>query len=79
MVGKVLRAFFLIPVLAKRELAVMEVEEEEEEEEKILEHLRAHLMIEFNPREQIKAHNSTESTITTFESKLLLLLLLSPA
>ncbi|CBI37597.3 unnamed protein product, partial [Vitis vinifera] len=37
-----------------------------------LEHLSAHLMIEFNPSEQIKAHKRTERTITTFVSKLLL-------
>lgn len=37
-----------------------------------LEHLRAHLMIEFSPSEQIKAHKRTDSTITTFASKVLL-------
>ncbi|KAL9273351.1 hypothetical protein AKJ16_DCAP22212 [Drosera capensis] len=34
-----------------------------------LEHLRAHLIIECNPSEQIKAHKKTDSTITTLESK----------
>ncbi|KAF1887805.1 hypothetical protein Lal_00023813 [Lupinus albus] len=33
------------------------------------EHLKAHLMIEFNPNEQITAHNRTKSIMTTFASK----------
>lgn len=32
------------------------------------EHLRAHLIMEFNPREHIKAHNRTDNTIATFAS-----------
>lgn len=66
MVGNVLRAFFFIPVLANR---AEEVSSDSEETK--LEHLNAHLMIEFKPREQIKAHKRTERTITTFASKLL--------
>lgn len=33
------------------------------------EHLRAHLIMEFNPNEQIKAHKRTDNTITTLASK----------
>ncbi|KAI3669196.1 hypothetical protein L6452_40423 [Arctium lappa] len=38
----------------------------------ILEHLNTHLIIEFNTNEQMIEHRSTDRTITTFESKLLL-------
>lgn len=34
-----------------------------------LEHRSAHLIIEFNPSEQIKAHKRTDNTITTLASK----------
>lgn len=34
-----------------------------------LEHLSAHLMMEFKPSEQIRAQSRTESTMTTFASK----------
>ena len=37
-----------------------------------LEHLTTHLMMEFNPSEQIRAQSKTERTITTFASKVLL-------
>ena len=33
------------------------------------EHLKAHLMIAFNPKEQISAHRRTERTMTTLASK----------
>ncbi|CAI9753095.1 unnamed protein product [Fraxinus pennsylvanica] len=36
-----------------------------------LEHLSAHLIMEFNPSEQIKAHKRTDRTITTFASNVL--------
>lgn len=39
-----------------------------------LEHLKAHLTMEFRPSEQIKAHNKTDKTMTTLASKPLLLL-----
>ena len=40
------------------------------EEDPKLEHLKAPLMMEFNPSEQIRAHRRTERTITTLASKL---------
>ncbi|XP_031286180.1 uncharacterized protein LOC116144901 [Pistacia vera] len=63
---KVLRAFCFTPVLASlaEELAL-------DLEATSVEHLRAHLMMEFNPREQIRAQSRTERTITTLASKLL--------
>ena len=35
------------------------------------EHLNAHLMMEFSPSEQIRAHKRTDRTIRMFASKLL--------
>jgi hypothetical protein len=63
-----LRAFFFIPLLAYfcDELLL------ELEESSLLmatfKNLKAHLMMEFNASEQIRAHNRTASIITTFES-----------
>jgi hypothetical protein len=62
----VLRAFFLIPVFVAR-TGVLEGSPLITTK---LEHFNAHLMIEFKQSEQIRAHNRTESTITTFASKL---------
>ncbi|KAF8404417.1 hypothetical protein HHK36_009302 [Tetracentron sinense] len=60
-VGKVLRAFFLIPVLASRVAELLE----DSEEAARLEHLNAHLMTEFIPNAQIRAQKRTEMIITT--------------
>jgi hypothetical protein len=64
-----LRAFFLIPLLTNSSVEVLLLELEEE----LLlmatfENLKAHLIMEFNASEQIRAHNKTASIITTFES-----------
>ncbi|KAG5575240.1 hypothetical protein H5410_055374 [Solanum commersonii] len=48
----------------------VEIEDEFDSDTKLV-HLSAHLMIEFKPSEQIKAHNSTDSTITTCASNVL--------
>lgn len=57
-------------------LAVLAESSPLESEATNLEQLKAHLMIEFKPREQIKAHKRTERTMTTFVSKLLSTVLL---
>lgn len=71
-IGKVFKAFFFTPMLAttiaggfKNESLLLLLRTMI-----LLEHLRAHLMMEFNPNEQNKAHKRTESTIITFTSKL---------
>lgn len=69
MIGNVLSAFFLIPVLASLAGAVAPPSPDSTPTR--FEHLKAHLMIELRPSEQIRAHSRTESTITTFASKLL--------
>jgi hypothetical protein len=65
-IGKVFNAFRFTPVFA----AWVEGFAADSEATK-LEHLNAHLMMEFSPSEQISAHNRTDRTITTFASKLL--------
>jgi len=65
-VGKVLRAFFFTPVLATLAGGLLVATESLTTK---LEHLSAHLMMEFKPKEQMSAHSRTESTMTTFASK----------
>ncbi|KAH0711750.1 hypothetical protein KY289_007709 [Solanum tuberosum] len=71
-IGNILRAFFLIPLFASFIVAerFVDIEDESDSDTKLV-HLSAHLMIEFKPSEQIKAHNSTDSTITTCASNVL--------
>lgn len=64
--GKVLRAFFFTPVLVTLVGGLLA---DTESLTTKFEHLSAHLMMEFNPSEHIRAHSRTESTMTTFASK----------
>nr|GMD54935.1 hypothetical protein CR513_04113 [Ipomoea batatas] len=74
MTGNVLSAFFLIPVFATLAGEPPELDRSGAGDlpAAMLEHRNAHFMMEFTPREQIKAHSNTDRTITTFASNVVL-------
>nr|GMD49399.1 protein IQ-DOMAIN 1 isoform X2 [Ipomoea batatas] len=74
MTGNVLSAFFLIPVFATLAADPPELDRSGAGDlpAAMLEHRNAHFMMEFTPREQIKAHSNTDRTITTFASNVVL-------
>ncbi|KAD4586325.1 hypothetical protein R6Q59_035345 [Mikania micrantha] len=69
-IGKVFNTFFLIPVFANLASVCSWLVMESVRSQ--LEHRSTHLMIEFSAKEQRRAHKSTERTMITFASKLLL-------
>nr|GMD58422.1 hypothetical protein CR513_04113 [Ipomoea batatas] len=74
MTGNVLSAFFLIPVFATLAADPPELDRSGAGDlpAAMLEHRNAHFMMEFTPREHIRAHSNTDRTITTFASNVVL-------